>query len=411
MLPVTSPELRRSPRAQSASIETGYSWWVAAITLVMGSLSFGAVTSIPVLLKPLAQSMGTGASEIAFVHMSTLCGAGLGALFLGRLQDYFGFFPVALVAAVTSATGLWAASYAHSPLELCIIYGVLVGGIGQGALFTPLTAAVSLWFDTHRPLAIALAACGQCVGGLLLPPWLRWSAEQFGWRDTLQMYGVVCGAVLLACAFAFRRKPPVQHPLQGTVERTTSPIAPSRAGVAMLALSLASFNFSTFIVVGHLTAFGEEQGYSPMVSASLMSALLGVSLVSRLMVGQAGTRWGNLLVLSIVSTFLVAGTTLLWYSASRVAIWSATVLIGLGFGGYVPMYSVLIRELFPSREAGRRLAEIFFMAFISAGIASWTGGLLRDVTGHYSAAFALATIFAAAGFLLLLHARFHLETH
>ena len=83
------------------SIECAYSWWMAAMVLVIASISFGAVIAVPVLLKPLAHEWHTGAASIAWVHMSTMIGAGVGSPVLGRLLDRHGFFPIALAGAVS----------------------------------------------------------------------------------------------------------------------------------------------------------------------------------------------------------------------------------------------------------------------------------------------------------------------
>jgi len=170
---------------EERSIESRYSWWVAAMTLVIASLSFGAVTSIPVLLKPLASHWEKGASTVALVHTSAMFGAAIGSLVLGRMLDRVGFFRIAILAATATGLGLLLAASARNLLTLHLAYGVLIGGIGQGAFFSPLTAAVSQWFDRHRALAIAIAASGQSVGGLALPPLMRWGADAIGWRATI----------------------------------------------------------------------------------------------------------------------------------------------------------------------------------------------------------------------------------
>jgi len=76
------PLAGRPEPAAGDSIESAYSWWLAALTLIITSLSIGAVTAVPILLKPLAQEWITGAGSIAWVHTSTPTGAGLGSIVL-----------------------------------------------------------------------------------------------------------------------------------------------------------------------------------------------------------------------------------------------------------------------------------------------------------------------------------------
>lgn len=374
------------------------------MTLVIASLSFGAVTSVPILLKPLAHHWQTGASTVALVHTSAMFGAAIGSLVLGRMLDRFGFFGIAMLAATATGLGLLLAASAQNLLTLHLAYGVLIGGLGQGAFFSPLTAAASQWFDRHRALAIAIAASGQSVGGLMLPPLMRWGADAIGWRATLVTYGLVAGLALVACAFAFRRMPPppphVPPPdLSGTGE---AGLSAARDGFLMLGLCMALSNHASFMVIAHLTAFGEEQGFGSAAAAALVSVMLGVTLVSRLSVGQLSHRWGRYSVLLAMSVLLAFGMAWLAMAQGPVAITVGAILIGLGFGGTMPGYAILVREMFPAAQAGRRIAEIYFFGFVAAGIGSWTSGWLRDLTGGYAIPFGVAACSAGLGVVLLL---------
>jgi len=113
------------------SIESAYGYWLAAITLLIASLSFGAVTSVAVLLKPIAKEWSLGSGDVALIHCSTMIGAGVGSLLIGRVHDRFGFFWIALLSSVSTAVGLVIAAFATSTLTLHLSYGVLIGGLGQ----------------------------------------------------------------------------------------------------------------------------------------------------------------------------------------------------------------------------------------------------------------------------------------
>lgn len=400
----------RGYRCEARSIETSYSWWLAAIAVLIGSLSFGAVTSVPILLKPLSHDWGAGAGTMALVHTSAMFGAAAGSLLLGRVFDRFGFFGMALLAATATGAGLLIAASAQNLLTLHLAYGVLIGGIGQGAFFSPLTAAVSQWFDRHRALAIAIVACGQSVGGLTLPPLMRWGAHAFGWRATLVTYGLVAGLVLVVCTLAFRRAPPppVSAPDMSVAGKAV--LSAAQGGFLMLGLAMALTNHASFMVMAHLTAFGEDQGFAPTAAAALVSAMLGVSLVSRLAVGKLSMRWGHHRTLLATTLLLVLGITWLAMAQGSVAIALGAVLVGLGFGSYVPGYAILAREMFPAAQAGRRIAEIFCFAFVAAGVGSWSSGWLRDLTGGYGVPFVVAACSAGLAVAVLLRLRKPLQS-
>ncbi|VTU38406.1 MFS transporter [Variovorax sp. PBL-E5] len=392
------------------SIETAYSWWLAALTLLIASIGFGAATCVPILLKPLSREWGASTAALALAHTFMLVGAGFGGLVFGRMHDRFGFFPLAVIGALATASGLIAASFAQGIGDLHLAFGLLVGACGQGIFFSPLTAALSQWFDRHRPLAIASAATGQSAGGLLFPPLLRIAARDLGWRAALLGFGIVAGGVLLACALAFRRMPPAgaQQHRAVVVQEWASLTHRMRIGrephalLMSLGACLGLFNVATFLVMGHITAAGEELGATPAAAAALLSVMLGASLVTRLGTAQWGLRLGRYRVLVAASVLHVAGLLWLSFSGSYAATAIGVALIGLGFGAYLPSYAVLARELFPVSQAGRRIAEIYFLGFVAAGAGTWVGGLLRDAAGDYGLAFRFAVFAGAAGLAALL---------
>lgn len=338
-----------------------------------------------------------------------LVGAGFGGLVFGRMHDRFGFFPLAVVGSLATPSGLVVASSSQSIGGLHLAFGLLVGACGQGIFFSPLTAALSRWFDRHRPLAVAIAAAGQSVGGLLFPPVLRIVARDNGWRATLLGFGVMSGVVLLACAFAFRRAPPAsaqQHrsstqAWESSARQTRGHRGPNGL-LASLGICLGLTSVATFLVMGHITAAGEELGATPAAAAALLSVMLGASLATRLGVAQLSLRLGRYRVLVAASMLHVLGLLWLSFSGGYAATAIGVALIGLGFGAYLPGYAVLAGELFPASQAGRRIAEIYFLGFIAAGAGTWAGGLLRDHSEDYGLAFRSAALAGAAGLAGLL---------
>lgn len=341
---------------------------------------------------------------MSLVHTSAMFGAALGGLALGRMLGAVGFFRIALFAALATCLGLLIAASAESLTTMHVVYGLLIGGIGQGAFFSPLTAAVSQWFDRHRSVAIAVVACGQSIGGLVVPPVMRWGVDVVGWQAMLAAYGLLAGVSLIACAFVFHQPPPLQ-PQPAALHVAEAKGSPSTWILIMLGAGMTLSNHASFIVIGHITAFGEERGFTPTAAAAVLSTILGVSLLSRLLVGQLSARWGSYRVLVGTSILLAAATAGLALGHGPVALGVAAVAIGIAFGGYLPGYAILVRDIFPAEQAGRRITEIYFFAFVAAGIGSWTGGWARDLTGAYTVPFWVAAASAIAGALVVLSLR------
>lgn len=191
------------------TVETPYSWIVAGVALIITSLSFGVATSVAILMKPMSDDLGWTRQAVSLIHALTMLSAGIGSLVIGPIADRRSFGPLSIIGGIATALGLLLASHAHEPWHFYLVYGALVGAIGQGTFFSPITATVSLWFDRNRALAMAIVLCGQSVGGLTLPVILRISAVELGWREAITIYAWVCGIVIVACSLVFLRRPPL----------------------------------------------------------------------------------------------------------------------------------------------------------------------------------------------------------
>jgi MFS family permease len=388
------------PRLEAGSIECAYSWWIAAMALMAASLSFGALMSVPVLLKPLSKEWQVGAAPISLAFTAAMVGTAIGSLTFGRIVDRVKFFRVGLCAAFGAGTGLVLAAHAERLSVLWIAYGVFVGGVGQGGLFSPLTAAVAQWFDRHRPFAIALVACGQCVGGLLFPPLLRWGADEFGWRSTLQFFGICACAIIVVCLLAFRRSPPAPRPAAAAREEGAAGM--KRCVFAGFGMCMFLFNYAAFTAMGHLTAYAEELGVAPQWAASFMSATLGAALISRLLIGFLSRRFGTLRTLFHMAAVHTLGATILAGTVGSIqGSVVAALLIGIGFGGYLPAFAIVVRERFPATAAGRRISEIYCFGFCAAGLGSVSAGWMRDATNGYRLPFLVGALAAWGGLVLL----------
>ena len=101
----------------------------------------------------------------------------------------------------------------------------------------------------------------------------------------------------------------------------------------------------------------------------------------------------------------VGGIAILASAATYVEMTIGLIVIGVSFGGYIPGYAVLISDMFPKVQAGRRIGEIYFFAFIAAGLGSWLGGIIRDATGSYVRAMQAALVISSVAVLVLYRGR------
>ena len=64
-------------------------------------------------------------------------------------------------------------------------------------------------------------------------------------------------------------------------------------------------------------------------------------------------------------------------------------MFGVGYGGVMPSYAIIIREDSPANLSGRALGIVYFRGNVGMGLGGYFGGLLFDLSGAYTLTFAL----------------------
>lgn len=155
-------------------------------------------------------------------------------------------------------------------------------------------------------------------------------------------------------------------------------------------------------------ARAEENGLAAPIASLLLAAMLGVTLISRLLAGMWADRMSPALVMLASSLFLPAGILLLAMADTMVSLWAGVLLFGLGFGGIFPAYAGIMHAIFPAWAAARWVSTLFFFGFLAAAFGSWLGGYLRDMEGNYTLAFHVAAGLSVLGLAAgAVHFRLH----
>src|SRR6185312_968519 len=129
---------------------------------LMGCVAIGSMFSLAVFLQPMAETTGWSRTGISTAMTLDFLTMGVAAFGWGALTDRFGPRIVVLSGAFLLGLGLALASRASSLLEFQLVYGVLVG-VAAGAIFAPMIATVTGWFEKRRSLAVSLVSAGMGV--------------------------------------------------------------------------------------------------------------------------------------------------------------------------------------------------------------------------------------------------------
>jgi MFS family permease len=372
-------------------MERHYGWVVVGAGAVVTCVAMGAMFALPVCLAPIAEETGwsragiSGAMTIAFIVMGV---AGFG---WGVLSDRIGARPVVLTASMLLGAGLFLASRATDLIVFQLAYGGMVGAAG-GAFFAPIMAATVGWFDKHRSLAVSLVSIGGGIAPMIGTPFATILIEAYGWRTS--MLAIAIGAlVLLLVAGLFIRRPPL------TDEKPAAMDSVSLAGSKGRSPAFAALRTPQFIVLAatfffccaahsgpifHTVSYAMICGASALAAASLYSIEGVAGLFGRLVFGVAADRLGVRRVLLAGLALQAIGIYSYIYVSDLPQFYLLAVVLGLAYGGVMPLYAVLARDYFSPQVMGTVLGAATMAASFGMSVGPIAGGWLYDSFGSYN---------------------------
>ncbi len=376
-------------RVTPGQIESPYAWARLFASLALMTLGGVAMYGVVVVLPAVQAEFGVPRADAALPYTLTMIGFGVGGILMGVLADRFGVMVPVLLGALCLGGGMVLAGMSQSILQFALVHGVLAGLLGCSATFAPLVADASLWFSRRRGIAVAIVISGNYLAGAVWPPILQYLFDHAGWRASYIGIGIFCFVVMLPLALMLRRKPPaigssttvttvaVERPLGLTPNALTGLLC--IAGLACcVAMSMPQV---------HIVAYCGDLGYGAQRGAEMLSLMLASGIVSRLAFGWIMDRIGGLRTLLLGSVMQGIALALFLPFNGLASLYVVSALFGLFQGGLVPAYPIIVREFFPPREAGTRVAIVLMATLFGMAFGGWVSGAIYDATGSYRAAF------------------------
>src|SRR5256712_2644044 len=380
-----------------AEVESPYAWIRLAVSLALSTIGGVGMWSVVVALPAVQSEFGVARGDASLPYTLTMIGFGLASILMGRLADRFGIMVPVITGTIAMALGYAGAASAHSLWLYALSQGLLIGA-GSAATFAPLLAHVSLWFARRRGIAIAIFASGNYLAGTVWPPIVQHFIQSAGWRQTYFGIALFCLASMLPLALFLRRPSPLVE-LELSRSRAASPVATH-------ALGLSSGALQTLLIVAglcccvamsmpqvHLVAYCSDLGYGAARGAQMLSLMLACGIVSRLTFGFICDRIGGLRTLLLGAGLQCVAPLLFLPLDGPLSLYVVSALFGLFQGGIVPSYAIIVREYFPSREAGARVGAVITATLFGMALGGWMSGAIFDLTGSYKAAFVNGILF------------------
>ncbi|WP_414474805.1 MFS transporter [Microvirga sp. M2] len=365
-----------------------YRWVIVAAGGLLGCMAIGAMFSLPVFLLPISRETGWSVTGISSAMTIGFVSMALASLMWGTLSDRWGPRVVVSTGSIVLAAALAVASRATSLIEFQLVFGLAVGG-ATAAIFAPMMACVTGWFDTHRSLAVSLVSAGMGMAPMTMSPLAAWLISAYDWRTSLQIIAALSAAVMIPVALLVRRAPALEDrnalPSPGEEAHGAMSMGQALRSPPFIILLLTNF-FCCATHAGpifHTVSYAITCGIPVIAAVSIYSVEGLAGMGGRIVFGLMGDRFGAKGTL-VAGLLLQAFAVLAYAFVSELgAFYAVAALVGFVYAGVMPLYAVLARENFPLHMMGTVIGGTAMAGGLGMATGPLAGGLIYDTFGSY----------------------------
>lgn len=365
-----------------------YRWVIVAAGGLLGCVAMGAMFSLPIFLRPMAQETGwsvTGISTAMTIGFLALAAA---SMVWGNLSDRFGPRPVVFTGSVVLAASLALVSRAESLVEFQLLFGLLVG-TATAAVFAPMMACVTGWFDTQRSLAVSLVSAGMGMAPMTMAPLAAWLVTVHDWRTSMLIIAGIAALLMIPAALLVRRPPALergQTEMAADLPQSDMTVRQALRSPQFVTLMLANF----FCCATHSGPIFHTVSYAvtcgvPMLAAVSIYSVEGLAgMFGRIGFGLAGDRFGARRILVIGLLAQAFGVLAYVFVSTLGPFYAVAALVGFIYAGTMPLYAVIIRENFPLRMMGTIIGGSAMAGSLGMSTGPLLGGMIYDRFDSYA---------------------------
>ena len=368
---------------------SNYRWVIVAAGGLLSCVAIGSMFSLPVFLTPISRDTGWSIAGISTAMTIAFLAMAFGSMAWGTLADRIGTRPVVLIGSVLLAASVALASQASSLVQFQLVFGLLVGA-ATSAIFAPMMACVTGWFDTHRSLAVSLVSAGMGMAPMTMAPLAAWIVSSHHWRTSLLIIACVAAVLMIPTAFLVRRPPALADrkaaaSIEGEPQSALTLAQAVRSPQFIILLATNFFCCATHSgPIFHTVSYAVSCGI-PLIAAVTIYSVEGLAgMGGRIAFGLLGDRFGAKRVL--VAGLLAQSFGALGFVFARElsTFYAAAALFGFIYAGTMPLYAAIARENFPLRMMGTVIGGTAMAGSLGMATGPLTGGLIYDTFASYT---------------------------
>ncbi len=409
-----------------------YGWWMVAASSgiqVLGGALLQSATGAYIVL--LGREFGWSKAALSAAFSLARLESGILGPFQGWMIDRFGPRAIMRIGIVMFGVGFILFSQINSLPWYYATYFLMAIGQSLGG-FLSVTVALVRWFNRHRAKALAISQIGFSVGGLMAPI-VVYCLEEFGWRSTAFVSGIIIIALGLPMTQGIRLRPEdYGDTVDGLPPETAEERAAALAAGARNARSVAADGSEDFtarqamktpafwlISLGHGSALlvvsavmvhlvphlNENKGFSLTAASGVVLAMQAMQMVGQIGGGFLGDRFDKRLITVICMSMHAAGLLLITFAANIFMVAGFAALHGLAWGIRGPLMQAIRADYFGTANFGMIMGVSSTIVMAGTVTGPVLAGFMADRFGNYETGFTVIAALAFAGSIFFILAR------
>ena len=382
-----------------------YGWYIVGAGFLISFYVSGSINlGFTAIFEPIAKDFGWSYTQISFAASLRGLETGLLAPVAGILMDRWGPRRLILGGALLNGLGLVLLSRITSLAMFYTAFILIAAGVST-ATTGLLTAMVANWFRKKAGFAMGITASGVAFGGLLIPL-ITILIGSFGWRQAMMIVGLGMWTIPLPLSLILRHKPQQYGYLPDGEENGSrfdeADANPSnkpkinintKAALSSLAFWIIAVAFFCHImplsaVLTHIMPYLSSVGIERSMASLIAGALPLLTVIGRIGFGWLGDRIDKSGVAALSFALTSLGVFLLGFvAAERFWLMVAFIMVlGIGWGGAIPMISGLLREYFGTERLGTIVGFAGSVMMVGMMVGAPLAGWVFDKWGCYQPA-------------------------
>ena len=380
--------------------DPSYGWVMVFAVFVLSALSFGALGSVSVFLKPLSTEFGWSRGETAFGYTVISFSSALFGILWGYIADRYGSRYFGFVAAVAMTASLFLLSKNQSIYQFYALYFAF-GAFGNAMLTSPLYANVGFWFQQRPGLALGITAAGGAVGQGIMPLCAGLAISAYGWQNAYVILAISYFCIAFPIAFLIRESPTRQQAAQQQAQTSVDFPLNEKQVVAWISGAIIFCCICMAVPIVHLVPLLTDRGHSVEFATGVLMVLMFSGAFGRILGGRLGDSIGALPAYMLMS--LGQTVSVVWFPhiTNEWFLYGLAVFFGFTYSGVMSCILVCTRIMVSAGFAARAMSITSFFGWIGMGLGGYLGGRLFDLQGSYTTSFAFAMAMGLINLVIL----------